>query len=153
VPDLPISRPDVLCRTAARLVSARMSCVSFDIFIQRFEDGGAAQADEAAMSAVLEPLLEERGDSWARIRTSDGDADVYGIDDPASGLMVNHASGREIWNVLFELGRTAGLAVMPVGCGTFVFSDDALSHLPDGVPEPIRIPTSGDALLRAVESS
>jgi hypothetical protein len=42
---------------------------------------------------------------------------------------------------------------MPVGCGTFVFSEDALSDLPDGVPEPIGIVTSGAELLRAVESS
>jgi hypothetical protein len=130
-----------------------LSGVSFDIFFQRFEGGEAADADESAVLGVLEPLIEERGDGWARIGTADGDADVYGINDPASGLMVNHASSREIWNVLFELGRTAGFAVMPVGCGTFVFSEDALSALPDGAPEPIRILRSGDELLGAVESS
>jgi hypothetical protein len=30
---------------------------------------------------------------------------------PSSGLMVNHASGREIWHVLYELGRVASFAV------------------------------------------
>jgi hypothetical protein len=130
-----------------------LSGVSFDIFFQRFEGGKAAEADEAAVLDVLRPLIREQDDGWARICTSDGDADVYGISDPASGLMVNDASGREIWNVLFELGRTAGFAVMPVGCGTFVFSEDALSHLPDGVPEPIEVLTSGGELLRAIESS
>jgi hypothetical protein len=77
---------------------------------------------------------------------------VYGIEDPASGLMVNHASGREIWTVLVQLARAVGFAVMPVGCGTFVFSEDALADLPDGVPEPIRVLASGEDLLRAVES-
>jgi hypothetical protein len=126
--------------------------VSFDIFLRRFEGGEAARADEAAVLGVLAPLIEERGDGWARLCTTDGDADVYRMDDPASGLMVNHASGREIWNVLFELGRAAGFAVMPVGCGTFVISEVALSDLPDGVPEPIAVLTSGDELLRAIES-
>jgi hypothetical protein len=126
--------------------------VSFDIFLQRFEGGEAARADEIAVLGVLAPLIEERGDGWARLCTSDGEADVYGIDDPASGLMVNHASDREIWNVLFELCRAAGFAVMPIGCGTFVVSQVGLSDLPDGVPEPIGILTSGDELLRAIES-
>jgi hypothetical protein len=126
--------------------------VSFDVFLQRFEGGAAVDHDESAVVHVLGPLIQERGDGWARLGTSDGGADVYGIHDPTSGLMVNHASGHEIWNVLFKVGRAAGLAAMPLGRGTFVFSEDALSDLPDGVPEPITILTSGDELLRAVES-
>lgn len=97
------------------------------------------------------PLIDERG-GWARLRTSDGEADVYGIDDPAAGLMVNRASGREIWNLVFELARIARFAVMPAGCGTFVVSEDTLSDLPKGLPEPIQILTSGDELLTAIES-
>jgi len=122
--------------------------VSFDVFLQHFDGGAAADADEAAVLDVLGPLIEERSDGWARLCTSDGGADVYGIDDPPSGLMVNHASGREIWNVLFKVGRAAGFAAMPVGRGTFVFSEKALFDLPDGVPEPTAILTSGDELLR-----
>jgi hypothetical protein len=128
--------------------------VSFDIFFQRFENGEAAPADRGAVRTVLGPLIEEHGDGWARIRTSDGEADVYGIDNPASGsLMINRASGREVWAIMFGLGRAADFAVMPVGCGTFVFSDDAVSDLPDGAPQPITIVTSVEDLVRAVEAS
>jgi hypothetical protein len=66
--------------------------------------------------------------------------------------MLTPASVREIWNILVERARTASMAVIPVGCGTFVFSEEALAELPDGVPEPIRVLASGEELLRAAES-
>ena len=46
--------------------------------------------------------------------------------------MLTPASVREIWNILVERARTASMAVIPVGCGTFVFSEEALAELPDG---------------------
>jgi hypothetical protein len=42
-------------------------------------------------------------------------------------------------NVLTQLARTAGFAVLPVGCGAFVFSENALAEPSDGVPELIRV--------------
>jgi hypothetical protein len=59
-----------------------MSGVSFDVFLQRFDGGDVGRADGATVLNVLEPLIDARSDGWARLRTSDGDADVYGIDDP-----------------------------------------------------------------------
>ena len=45
---------------------------SFYILFQRFEGGEAAEVDETAVLDVLVPLIEERGDSWARILSPTG---------------------------------------------------------------------------------
>jgi hypothetical protein len=124
--------------------------VAFDIFLQRFEGGDAADANAADLAAVLDPLVEARGPGWARIQTSDGAADVYGTDNLATGVMVNHASGRAVWDVLFELARAGRLAVMPVGCPTCVIEAEQRADLPPELqPEAVEI-SSGDELFRIV---
>jgi hypothetical protein len=127
--------------------------VSFDIFLQAFEGGAAGRASDQPVLDVLEPLIADREGGWARIATADGEADVHGLDDPGSGLMINHASGRAVWDLMFELARAAGFVVMPVGCGTCVVSEAARAELPEGVPEPVVTVRSGADLLRAVESA
>ena len=127
--------------------------MSFDIvFCPVVDDEDAARDREAGM-AILDPLVDERGDGWAHIRTSDGGADVYGLTDPDADLMFNHASGRAVWNVMFELARAAGFAVLPIGCGTCVVDEAHRDRLPAGMPEPIHLVTSGAELLSVVTSS
>jgi hypothetical protein len=75
---------------------------------------------------------------------------VYGIDNPASGLMINHASGRAVWDVLFELARATGMAVMPVGCRTSVTDSGLIDGLPAGLP-PAEVVTSGADILATLE--
>jgi hypothetical protein len=126
--------------------------VSFDIFLQRFVNGKAVDADGDSMLAILEPLITARSGGWARIITADGHADVYGIDDPASGLVINHASGRAVWDVVFELARAAGMAVMPVGCRTSVTDPGLIDALPAGSPRA-EVVTSGADILATVEDA
>ena len=104
--------------------------LSYDVFLQAFRHGDAATTDGAAAFAILEPRISDRDEGWARVRTADGGADVYGIDDPSTGLMVNHAEGHRIWDVVHDLALAVGYAVMPVGCPTCVASDDVRKHLP-----------------------
>ena len=52
--------------------------VSFDIFLQSFKDGHAAPGDPAAAWHVLGPYLAAPAGGHARVRTRDGEADVYG---------------------------------------------------------------------------
>jgi len=127
--------------------------VSFDIHFQRFEGCVPGHAVDQRVLDVLEPLIVDRDRDWARIATVDGDADVYGIDDPSSGLMINHASGRAIWDVMFEVAKGGNFAVMPMGCGTLIVHEAGKAALPDEVPEPIVTVASGADLLRAVESA
>jgi hypothetical protein len=126
--------------------------VSFDILLLRFAAGEAARAEPADVLGLLEPRVALRGDDFVRIATSDGEADVYGIDDPGTGLIVDHASGKEIWSLLFELAIAAGFVVMPIGCGTCVTEATSVSDLPDDVPQPITRIRSGADLLAAIES-
>jgi hypothetical protein len=77
---------------------------------------------------------------------------VYGIDEPASGLVINHASGRAVWDVVFELARAARMAVMPVGCRTSVTDPGLIDALPAGSPLA-EVVTSGADILATVEDA
>jgi hypothetical protein len=124
--------------------------VSLDIFLQRF--GPADPRATSALLEALESLIQERGDGWAVIRTTDGAADVYGRD-LRTGFMVNHASGRIVWDVLFELARIGGLAIMPIGCPTVVTDPGAVHHLPPDLLGEVVVVSSGADLLRLIESA
>ena len=129
--------------------SATMVAVSFDIFFQRF-DGTAADATE--VMAVLEPYVVRQDDRYVRVALEDGEADVY-LSDPSAGAMVNHASGRAVWDLMYDLAVAGRFAVLPVGCGTCVPVAAMAAELPDYVPEPIRVVASGEDLLAAVSAS
>ena len=57
---------------------------------------------------------------------------------------------RAIWDVMFELARIGGYAVMPVGCGTCITEAVDPSDLPAEVPHPITVVHSGQELLDVV---
>ena len=106
--------------------------VSFDIFLQRFRHGEPAAADS---SAVLDTLKPYAAHDDKMLVTADGDAAIYGLDDPGAGhLMINHAGGRVIWDVIYELALAAGFVIMPVGCGTLVPGAKLIPHLPPELP-------------------
>jgi hypothetical protein len=123
--------------------------VSFDIFFQRFDD---SRADGEAVMALIEPFVAERSDSFVRIELSDGGADVY-VADAAAGAMVNHASGRAVWDLMYDLALAGRFAVLSVGCGTCVPVPAMVDELPDYVPKPITVVGSGGELLHVVESA
>lgn len=126
--------------------------MSFDIFLQGFRAGDAADGDGAAALSVLEPLILERDGSWARIGTADGEADVYGLDSPETGLMFNHVTGRAAWDVIHAVASDAGFVVMPVGCPTLVVDDARRAELPDGLADEVVLVRSGADILDAIEA-
>jgi hypothetical protein len=126
--------------------------VSFDIFLQAFSDGDATSADGDAAPRMLDGWLEDRDGSYARIVTGDGGANVFGVDDFGDGLMINHASGRAVWDVMFDLAHAGGYAVMPIGCPACVISSLHVVGLPDGLREDAVVIESGEDLLRVVEA-
>ena len=123
--------------------------MSFDIFFQRFD---GSEADAHAVMAVLDPLVVERGDGWLRIATSDGQADVYG-GNSGTDFMVNHSSGREVWDVMYRLAAAGRFVVLPVGCGTCVLDESMADGLPAHVPQPVATVRSGADLLAVVEQA
>ena len=95
-------------------------------------------------------MIAEEDNSWARIRTLDGEADLYGMGSLGAHFTISHASGEMIWDAMFQLAQLGGFAVMPVGCGTCITPSTDPSHLPPEVPRPIRVVVSGAELLNVV---
>lgn len=123
--------------------------MSFDIVLQRFMHGEPAAADSVAVLRVLGPYAAH---DQTMLLTADGDAAIYGLDDPGAGhLMINHAGGLDIWDVIYELARVAGFVIMPIGCGTLVPGAELIPHLPRELPEPILQVFSGRDVLAAMK--
>lgn len=125
--------------------------MSFDIYLQAFRDGDACEGDGDAALALLRPFIASRDKDFVRLATQDGEADVYGVDDPGNGLTFNHVSGRAAWDLIYAVARSAGFVVMPVDCGSLLPDESFTMHLPDGIPEPIVTVGSGEEILAAVE--
>ena len=83
----------------------------------------------------------------------DGEADVFGIGQPSSGLMFSHLSGVAPWSLVFEVAQAAGFAILPVGCPACVLSVEMLSELPEELASDAIVVSSGDDLLAAIENA
>jgi hypothetical protein len=125
--------------------------VSFDIFLQGFVGGDGAPGDRAAAIAIVTPFLAgAASDGVGWIVTADGEADIYGLGNNDQGLMINHATGRQIWQLIVDVARAAGYAVLPVGCPVCVVDEVMIGHLPDELrPDAVLVHDGGD-LERAV---
>jgi hypothetical protein len=124
--------------------------ISFDVFLQAFHDGDAATVNGPSVIDALarfstEPVTSDS--SW--IRTTDGEAQIFGLDDADSGFMINHASGRVIWDVLVHVADLIGMTIMPIGCPTCVTRPELLEHLPEELKADARVVTSGEQLIAA----
>ena len=125
--------------------------MSFDIFLQGFVGGGGAPGDRAAAIAIVTPLLADPvSDGFGRIVTADGEADIYGLGDNDQGLMINHANGRQIWQLIVDVARAAGYAVLPVGCPVCVVDEVMIAHLPDELRQDAVLVHDGGDLECAV---
>jgi len=127
--------------------------VSFDVFLQKFEAGSAAQADAPLLALLLAPHLIETGHGLFGLRSSDGGAAIYGLEDLGSGFMVNHVSGERAWDLLADIARQAALTIMPVGCPVAVADENLLDELPDELREGAIVITSGRQLLDVIRSA
>ena len=127
--------------------------MSFDIFLQGFRRGEPEPGDGDAAMDLIAPLISQRGDDWALVATDDGEAEVFGIDQPSTGLMFSHVTGIAAWSLLFDVARSAGFAVMPVGCSMCVVSADMLHELPAELAPDAIVISSGDDLLAAIENA
>lgn len=126
--------------------------MSFDICLQSFKGGEAAPGDPQAARLTLEPYLAAapaRG--YARIRTADGGADVYGLG--GESLMFSHAGGEVIWQVIVDVARAADLVIMPAGCPVCVMREDMISGLPAELQDDAIVIRSGAELQHAIVRS
>jgi hypothetical protein len=66
------------------------------------------------LSACWNPISQETRRRVAHVSTPDGDAEVYRLG--GDGLMITHASGEFIWQVMVDVAVAGGYVIMPVGC-------------------------------------
>lgn len=133
-------------------VAVILGRVAFDIFLQGFQGGDAADVEADVIRRLVDPLVIQTRAGFVRIQTGDGEADIYGYDNPASGLVVNHASGDEVWDLLVELARSAELVVMPVGTSVCVASETMIDELPAELRHDVTVVRTGADLLKVVTS-
>jgi hypothetical protein len=125
--------------------------VSFDTFVQGFVDGEGVSGDRAAAIRIVSALLAGPvSNGFGRIVTADGEAHIYGLGDNEQGLMINHATGRQIWQLIVDVARAAGYAVLPVGCPVCVVDEVLINHLPDELRRDAVLVHDGGDLERAV---
>ncbi len=125
--------------------------MSFDVFLQAFESGGVVDGDGTASLEVLGSFIAELDGSSARLVTGDGEADVFGIDRPSSGFMLNHASGDEVWQLVLESAVAAGFFVIPVGCPVAAVPGTDLAQLPPELGSAVVVDSGAD-LQRLIRS-
>jgi len=126
--------------------------MSFDIFLQRF-DGPLTDADKVALNAIIRSFAPASGRAFSRFETADGGADVYGEDDLANGMMINHAQGTLIWDVIVRIAQAGRFAIMPVGCPTCLTDPALAATLPSEIASDTRVVSTGRDLLAVITHS
>jgi hypothetical protein len=104
------------------------------------------------MREVLAPFVvrEEPEHHFALIECRDGSADIY-LD--GDGMMANHITGEEPWELLLKGARAAGWVIQLVGCPTCITEEAQRAHLPDGLDDEVVLVATGQHLLRVIRSS
>jgi hypothetical protein len=123
--------------------------MSFDIFLQSFTESSTSAGE---VRSLLGDRLNPAGTT---IKTSDGGADIYGLDvDIVQGVMVNNTQGEHIFELLVKVARAFQWAIMPVGCPVCVTDDSIRNSIPDELQAPpINIVTSGADLIAIIEGA
>ena len=134
----------------SRQASDTLGCVSFDVFFQGFIAGEASESGGAQMREVLMPYVVDENGSSLRVRIGDGEASVY-LDD--AGMMANHVSGSDPWNLLVEGAQAANWVIMPVGCPTCLTQPGQREELPDDLPGDVVVIQTGADLQALIERS
>lgn len=126
--------------------------MSFDVFAQRFVGGEPADADSQVLRALIAPHLGrvEPETRFAELIFEDGTADLYSDDEPGTGFMVNHVSGRRAWDLIARVAAAGEMALIAPGVPTLIFSEAARAHLPAELADEAVVVASGADILRAI---
>ncbi|GAA2551593.1 hypothetical protein GCM10010435_22220 [Winogradskya consettensis] len=112
--------------------------MGFEMFVQGFENGDAADLDSSVFHAVWGPYVDRNEPEFGfwRIRADDGgEADIYAgtLDKAFTGFMITHFSSGRVLDLLVEFIVAADAVVMPVGCPTLLAHADQQRHLPEEI--------------------
>jgi hypothetical protein len=123
--------------------------MSFDVFFQGFLAGEPSERGGAQMQAVLAPYIIEAAPAFLRVRKGDGEADIYLGD---GGMMANHISGDDPWDLLVQGARAANWVIIPVGCPTCLTQPGQREELPEGLDDDVVVVDTGADLLAVIAS-
>ncbi|GIJ49419.1 hypothetical protein Val02_63050 [Virgisporangium aliadipatigenens] len=110
--------------------------MSYDLFVQRFENGDAAAMDGIAFRAVWGPYVdrtEPEFDLWHFQVDDGGGAEIYGgvAGETFDSLVISRFSPGRVLDLLVEFAAAADAVVMPPGCPTLLVREDQRRHLPE----------------------
>jgi hypothetical protein len=125
--------------------------VSYDVHFQRFNAGEAIPGGGDRARAVLEPYFTETDPqhSFARLTVGDDGADVY-LDD--NDMMVNHAGGERVWDILIEAATAAEWTILLPDGPPCLTSPTQRSELPEELASEAVLVTNGADYLEVLSS-
>jgi len=123
--------------------------VSFDVFFQGFIAGESSERGGSEMRTVLAPYVTESHGSFLRVQIGDGEADIYLSDD---GMVTNHVSGRDPWDLLVRGAQAANWLILPLDCPTCLTQPGQQEELPEGIDGEVVVVHSGADLRAVIES-
>ena len=123
--------------------------MSFDVFFQGFIAGESSERGGAEMRQVLAPYVTERSGSFVRVRVGDGEADVYLRDD---GMMANHITGLDPWDLLLRGAQAANWVIMPSDCPTCLTQPGQREELPEELHDDVVVVETAADLRAVIES-
>jgi hypothetical protein len=101
------------------------------------------------MREVLARHISEDDETFLRVRVGDGEAHIYLN---GGGMMANHTSGRDSWELLVQGARAANWVIIAVGCPTCLTQPGQIEELPQGLDDDVVFVETGADLLAAIES-
>ncbi|MGW2625042.1 hypothetical protein [Micromonospora taraxaci] len=131
--------------------------MSYDMVVQRFEQGEAAPMAGETFRAVFEPHVDRREpqDNYWQISADDGGtADVYAAlaGGTLSGFMVSRFSAGAILDTLVTYIGLADAVVLPPGCPTLLAHEGQRQHLPEELRADAVVVTAGADVERVLRS-
>lgn len=110
--------------------------MSYELFVQRFEQGDAAPMAADALLTVFQLRVDHRepqDDYWHISADDGGTADVYAdlADDTLSSFMMSRFSAGAVLDMLVTFIGLADAVVLPPGCPTLLAHEGQRCHLPE----------------------
>ena len=102
------------------------------------------------MRRVLAPHVAEEDGSFLRVRFGDGEADIYLSDD---GMMANHVSGRNPWDLLVKGAQAANWVIMPMDRPTCLTQPGQHEELPEELQDDVVFVETAAELLSVIETA
>lgn len=131
--------------------------MSYELFVQRFEDGDAGLMTVAAFRRVWGPFADRRDprhDYWHVLAPDDGEADLYARlgADTFDSLMISHFSEGKILDLLVDFITAADAVVLPPGCPTLMAHEGQRRHLPEELRADAVVVQSGPGIRQVLRA-